>query len=288
MAKRGELTALLRYRRAQVDPVDAGLPRRGGRGRRAAGLSQAQVAQLLFRTERWYGQFERGGIDAPPPQLLEDVARVLRMNEQERASLYLYALGQEPPDRSAGGPQDDPAHDTPAGLSWAGLLDDVSPHPVAVTDVAWTVVAHNRGFAAFHRALVGERAGEGTPDGFNLLHWQLLCEEARERQLLGWEAEWARSAAARLRYSLARHPNNRRLRRIEREVLADPRAEAVYRDCAHTFEPERHSHPIRLDGWGSGRLAILSMRPYSVSRTWLNIMVLEPEPEPAQPGVAGA
>jgi transcriptional regulator with XRE-family HTH domain len=277
MAVGGELTALLRYRRAQVDPVDAGLPRRGGRGRRAVGLSQAQVAQLLFRTERWYGQFERGGVDAPPPELLEDVARVLRMNEQERAALYLYALGQEPPDRSAGGPEDGTAHDAGGVLPWEGLLDDVSPHPVAVTDVAWTVVAHNRGFAAFHRALGGGRAAGATPHGFNLLHWQLLCEEARDRQLLDWESGWARSAAARLRYSLARHPNNRRLRRIEQEVLADPRAEAVYRDCAHTFETERRLHPVRLDGWGSGRLAVLSMRPYGGSRTWLNIMVLEPE-----------
>jgi transcriptional regulator with XRE-family HTH domain len=274
---RGELTSLLRYRRAQVDPADVGLTRRGGRGRRAAGLSQAQVAQLLFRTERWYGQFERGGVEAPPPELLEDVARVLRMNEQERAALYLYALGQEPPDRSVDGSRQGTAHDVGADLPWVRLLDDVSPHPVAVTDVAWNVIAHNRRFGEFHRTLTADGGGHTAPDGFNLLRWQLLWKEARNRQLLEWEDEWAQAAAARLRYSLARHPNNRQLRQIEQEVLSDPQADSVYRGSAHVFDADRHSHPIRLEGWGSGRLVILSMRPYSNSRTWLNIMVLEPD-----------
>ncbi|MEU8652498.1 helix-turn-helix domain-containing protein [Streptomyces sp. NPDC048737] len=272
---RGELTSLLRYRRTQIDPADVGLTHRGGRGRKAVGLSQAQVAQLLFRTERWYGQFERGGVSAPHPDLLEDVARVLHMSEHERAALYLYALGQDPPDRPAGTPREETAQDVREDMPWLGLLDDVSPHPVAVTDVAWNVIAHNRRFEAFHDAVGGPERNPATPDGFNLLRWQLLDERARDVQLLDWETGWARTAAARLRYSLARHPNNRCLREIEEDVLADPRANALYRDSAHTFEVTQPCHPIHLEGWGSGSLVIMSMRLYSNNRAWLNIMVLD-------------
>jgi transcriptional regulator with XRE-family HTH domain len=269
--ERGELTALLRYCRARIDPADAGLSHRGGRGRRALGLSQAQVAQLLFLTERWYGQFERGGIDAPSPALLEDVARVLRMSGPERSALYLYALGLEPEASS-------PGDELGSGMPWELMLDEVTPHPVAVTDVAWNVIAHNGGFTDFRRAI---RAGSD----FNLLRWQLLAEEARDSQLLDWEAGWARTAAARLRQSLARHPNNDQLRRIERDVLADPRARPVYQELSRAFEPGHDAHPIRLPGWGSGQLAILSMHPYGEHLTLMNILMLQrvavsPAPSP--------
>lgn len=291
---RGELTSLLRYRRTQINPADVGLTHRG-RGRRAVGLSQAQVAQLLYRTERWYGQFERGGVSAPHPELLEDVARVLRMSEQERAALYLYALGQEPPDRSADAAEGERDGDGDKGLLWAGLLDDVSPHPVAVTDVAWNVIAHNRKFAAFRHAISADASGveaeHPAANGFNLLRWQLLHREARDVQMLDWETEWAPAAAARLRYSLARHPHNRTLREIEETVRTDPRASAVYQNSAHTFEMERDCYPIHLEDWGSGSLLILSMRLYNNSRAWFNILVLDsgepgdrPRPEPGQQG----
>ncbi|MGH1551539.1 helix-turn-helix domain-containing protein [Streptomyces sp. L7] len=74
-------------------------------GRRSTGLSQAQVAQVLYVSERTYADLERGEMPSPAAEFLDNVAQALRMEERERTALYVYALGYEPPfpmDPSAG------------------------------------------------------------------------------------------------------------------------------------------------------------------------------------------
>ncbi|MFD7164878.1 helix-turn-helix transcriptional regulator [Streptomyces violascens] len=92
-----QLLQLLRWKRGRLGPSEFGIPKRTGQGWRSPGLSQAQVAQALFVTERTYGLLERGEMASPSQELLDTVAQVLRMEERERTALYVYALGYEPP-----------------------------------------------------------------------------------------------------------------------------------------------------------------------------------------------
>ncbi|OIK28137.1 helix-turn-helix domain-containing protein [Streptomyces malaysiense] len=83
---REALRSLLRHKRSLIDPVELGRPRRTGRGRRPAGLSQAQVAHTLYVSERTYAQLERGDMPSPAPEFLDAVSTVLRMfPRRERA-----------------------------------------------------------------------------------------------------------------------------------------------------------------------------------------------------------
>lgn len=97
MDNKAALRQLLRWKRGQLDPVELGLRPATGRGRRAPGLSQAQVARLLFVSERTYAQLERGDMPSPAADFLDRVCGVLRLAEGERTAVYVYALGHEPP-----------------------------------------------------------------------------------------------------------------------------------------------------------------------------------------------
>lgn len=97
MNQKEALQQLLQWKRGEIDPTQLGWPKRTGRGRRSRGLSQAQVAQALFVTEKTYAEFERGNTTQPTTEFLDNVAKVLNMEERERTALYVYAIGYEPP-----------------------------------------------------------------------------------------------------------------------------------------------------------------------------------------------
>jgi transcriptional regulator with XRE-family HTH domain len=79
----------LRARRARVSPADAGL--RGLGQRRVAGLRREEVALLAGISANYYLRLEQGRDRHPSAQVLESLARVLRLDATETA--YLKALG---------------------------------------------------------------------------------------------------------------------------------------------------------------------------------------------------
>ena len=84
------LGTYLRARRALVTPEQAGLPDSGQR--RVSGLRREEVALLAGISADYYLRLERGRDTNPSPQVLESLARVLRLDEVERD--YLLSLGQ--------------------------------------------------------------------------------------------------------------------------------------------------------------------------------------------------
>ena len=76
--RRSELTDFLRTRRAQVTPQDAGLPADGRR--RTPGLRREEVAQLAGVGLSWYTWLEQGRDITPSAQVLDALARVLRLD----------------------------------------------------------------------------------------------------------------------------------------------------------------------------------------------------------------
>ncbi|MEV5309468.1 MULTISPECIES: helix-turn-helix transcriptional regulator [unclassified Streptomyces] len=82
-------------RRARVTPAEAGLPA-GGARRRTPGLRREEVAVLAGVGASWYQWLEQGRDISVSPQVLDAVARVLRLSNAEHRHLYVLA-GLNPP-----------------------------------------------------------------------------------------------------------------------------------------------------------------------------------------------
>ncbi|MFI1677933.1 helix-turn-helix domain-containing protein [Streptomyces sp. NPDC020607] len=247
MDNKAALRELLQWKRKQLDPTELGWPPRHGRGRRAPGLSQAQVAQLLYVSERTYAQLERGEMNAPADDFLDRVASVLRLEERERIALYVYSLGHEPPH-----PQDPLAGSTVPAM-WAEAVCSVVGNASYVNDVAWNVVAYNAEFVRmFPHAPHAEPA---IPDR-NLMRYMLLSEAAREHHLVNWETDWAVPLTAQLRNAVALHPENDDLQRLDEEVSADPVSGPIYRTNHVAYvHPNGDTRRMRYPWSGSGHEA---------------------------------
>jgi transcriptional regulator with XRE-family HTH domain len=92
-----ELGAFLQARRELVTPGDAGIPVTGVR--RVAGLRREEVAMLAGISADYYLRLERGRDLNPSLQVLEALARVLRLDDDTRA--YLIGLAGPKPRRTA-------------------------------------------------------------------------------------------------------------------------------------------------------------------------------------------
>jgi transcriptional regulator with XRE-family HTH domain len=98
----------LRASRANVDPDDAGLA--GGRGtRRVPGLRREEVAVLAGVSADYYARLEQGRERSPSSQVLDAIARALRLDSDSRG--HLYRLAGMNPNLRAGSSRDlvDPA-----------------------------------------------------------------------------------------------------------------------------------------------------------------------------------
>lgn len=78
-----ELGAFLRHRRGELTPAQVGLPERAHTQRRVRGLRREEVAELATISTDYYVRIEQGRL-APSPQVLESLARELRLDADQR------------------------------------------------------------------------------------------------------------------------------------------------------------------------------------------------------------
>ncbi|MFK8909380.1 helix-turn-helix transcriptional regulator [Streptomyces sp. YS-3] len=131
--RRPELAAFLRSRRARVTPADVGMP--PGLRRRTPGLRREEVAQLSGVGVTWYTWLEQGRPINASPQVLDAVARTLRLDEPERAHLYHLADVPCVPDREAAAVE--------VGPEIQGIIDALDPHPAVVYNGRYDLLATN-------------------------------------------------------------------------------------------------------------------------------------------------
>ncbi|AVH94178.1 MULTISPECIES: helix-turn-helix domain-containing protein [Streptomyces] len=81
-AHSSELGAFLKARRMELGPSEVGLPDMGGR-RRVKGLRREEVALLASISTDYYTRLEQGRRTASP-QVLDSIARVLRLDRDQR------------------------------------------------------------------------------------------------------------------------------------------------------------------------------------------------------------
>lgn len=131
--RRPELAAFLRGRRARVTPADVGMP--PGFRRRTPGLRREEVAQLSGVGVTWYTWLEQGRPINASPQVLDAVARTLRLDQTERE--HLYHLAEVPYEAEP----ELPAHTVGAEIQ--GIIDALEPRPAAVYNSRYDILAAN-------------------------------------------------------------------------------------------------------------------------------------------------
>ncbi|WP_189295751.1 MmyB family transcriptional regulator [Streptomyces cinerochromogenes] len=259
---RHALKKLLKDRRALISPESHGLSRPTGRGRRAPGLSQGQVDELLGYADRTYQRLESGNYPHPPVDLLRDVARLYGMNEQEWISLCRYARGEDPP-----GPlYDTSGHALPA--AWADAVAGIT-HAAYVTDASWNLVTCNDRFHALF---------ESGKAPANTMRWMLL--DGRD-QLIEWDTAWAPLVMPQLQAALAQRPEDKVLRQIEADVLADPAARLLYEKGGASIHPDGDERPIRHAIEGPGWVTMCVAQPLAAPGSRCMILVFRSGPRRA-------
>ncbi len=133
--RRADLREFLMGRRARVSPREAGLPD-GGARRRTPGLRREEVAVLAGVGVSWYQWLEQGRDITVSGQVLDSVARVLKLDEPERRHLYVLA-GLNPPLVAV------PQEQAPVSGSIQRLIDSWMPLPANVIDRYWNNIAYN-------------------------------------------------------------------------------------------------------------------------------------------------
>lgn len=182
----------LRARRQRLSPVDLGLA--GGGRRRTSGLRRTEVADLAGISADWYTRLEQGRDVQASSQVLDSLARALRLDGTERQHLFHLARGEFPPVSPA------PPDDVPEGLRQ--FLRHLEPAPALLLGRRLDVLDVNAAAASYF----GDPAGR--PGGaVNLV--ALLCLDPGIRRLFGqaWE-EITGDLVAQLRAAAARWPGD--------------------------------------------------------------------------------
>src|SRR3954451_19417475 len=86
LERRAELSECLRTRRARLKPEDVGLPD-FGRHRRVPGLRREELAQLAGVSVAYYTRLEQGNGRNVSAEVLDSIARALRLSDAEHAHL---------------------------------------------------------------------------------------------------------------------------------------------------------------------------------------------------------
>jgi transcriptional regulator with XRE-family HTH domain len=186
----GEFGEFLRSRRARLQPADVGLP--DGTRRRTPGLRREEAAQLAGVSPTYYAFLEQGRDISPSGQVLDALARALRLSPAERDHLYALAQRGTPPHKDA-------PETLTAGI--AALVDRLDPDPAFVKGRRWDILAANRAARALFTDWLALPPGQR-----NELIWMFTDPKARETYV-----EWEKDAAAmlaRFRLAAARRPGD--------------------------------------------------------------------------------
>jgi transcriptional regulator with XRE-family HTH domain len=196
---RRELRAFLRSRRARLSPAAVGLPDNGGR-RRTPGLRREELAALAGVGVSWYTWLEQGRDINPSPEVLDALARALRLDAAERRTLFALARTELPlADDVAGGDTERLDGDISQLIA---LVDSMHPNPAYLLGPMTRILAWNRA------ACVAFGSPDHlAPDRRYLLWW--LMVDPGESEMTPQREGTARNTLARFRAEYARHAGER-------------------------------------------------------------------------------
>ena len=183
--RRDELGAFLRARRDSLTPTDVGLPE--GRARRTPGLRREEIALLAGVSVTWYTWLEQGRRINASVDVLEALARALRLGDAERR--HLLTLADHVP--GTAGPDVDHAPD-----ALVRLIAALEPAPAYVLGPSFDFLAWNRS-----QSLLYPMIDRVADDERNLL-WVVFAEPSARRLIVDWPDQ-ARRLLAEFRAATA-------------------------------------------------------------------------------------
>ncbi|MFG2722422.1 helix-turn-helix transcriptional regulator [Streptomyces sp. NPDC048416] len=186
-----ELAVFLRTRREQLDPDALGLPARRAT-RRTPGLRREEVAELAGVSVDYVVRLEQARGPRPSADVLDALARALRLPPVERA--YLFDLAQPRP-RTADAPT------TIAAPPLARLVDDLAPLPAMLLNHRYDILAWNREMAALLLDFGALPPGRRNAMWLCLAHPELSARYADRERVV-------REGVAHLRAAWAAHPQD--------------------------------------------------------------------------------
>ncbi|MCX4782478.1 helix-turn-helix domain-containing protein [Streptomyces sp. NBC_01264] len=208
------LGEFLQTRRSQLQPEDLGIPDFGER-RRVPGLRREELASLAGVSVSYYTRLEQGQSLNASPQVLDAIARALRLEEAERLHLHNLARSSATGPGSGRGRRPAPERVTEAT---GQLLEVLAQVPALVTGRRGDVLAWNR----LGHALFAGHLDPGAPDRSaqrpNMA--RLVFLDAHTRDLYAdWPAK-ARAVVGNLRLVAGRHPDDTALHALVGELSA--------------------------------------------------------------------
>jgi len=222
----GQLAAFLRSRRARLTPADVGLPRDSEPGRRRTpGLRREEVAELSGVGLTWYTWLEQGRQIPASPQVVDALARALRLSGDEHRHLRELAGLTAPPPRA----EDD------ARPRLQRLADAVAPNAASIYDVHFDYLAWNEPY----RRLRHDPAT--LPAGRRNLLWMMFTDAENQARMTTWDRA-ARAVLSQFRAAAGRYPADPRFAELATALAeASPR----FRDWWAEY-PVRYFRPARI------------------------------------------
>ena len=147
--RRSELAAFLRTRRERITPEEVGLA--PGIRRRTAGLRREEVALLAGVGVTWYTWLEQGRPINASTQVLDAIARTLRLDQPERE--HLYRLADVPEARAA---EKEAAQLAEVVPDIQQILDGFTGLPAALLNERFDLLAWNAAYAAVFPDVVSQ------------------------------------------------------------------------------------------------------------------------------------
>jgi transcriptional regulator with XRE-family HTH domain len=221
--RRSELADFLRKRRAALQPEEVGL-QNGGR-RRTPGLRREEVAQLAGVGATWYTWLEQGRDVRASLDVLEALARGLRLTPAERIHLILLGRGEE------AAPCPGPAERVSPTVK--RLIQGLGANPAYLLGRRWDYLAWNDAAAAVFRDF-GKLPREERNHA-----WQTFTDPQRREMMPDWEKS-SRLVVAKFRADSAHH-------------LGDPAFEqliAALRNASPEFCKAWKRHEVARSGEG--------------------------------------
>ncbi|GHG95218.1 DNA-binding protein [Streptomyces lanatus] len=200
---RAELSEFLRTRRARLKPEDVGLPDYG-RHRRVPGLRREELAQLAGVSVAYYTRLEQGNGRNVSAEVLDSIARALRLTDAEHTHLTHLAKPKQNKKRPA-------ARTEQVRPALRQLLDSIDGVPAYISGRRSDILAWNRMAAA----VFGDWA-ELPAQERNWARLVFLRPEYREL-FLEWDQK-ASDMVGFLRMDAGLHPDDPRLSALVGEL----------------------------------------------------------------------
>jgi transcriptional regulator with XRE-family HTH domain len=257
--RRKALAQFLRTRRERISPQQVGLP--AGTHRRTPGLRREELAVLAGVGTTWYTWLEQGRDITVGVQVLESVARILQLDADERAHLFILAREQLPADSTPLTQTVDPALQL--------ILDAMEAYPACLVNSRCDIIAWNQATSRVYGDFSTLSARERN------MIWFLFTNPRRRTQWLDWERDVPRKVAL-FRASTQRYLGETWLTELTNDlssVSPEFRAWWPRHDVQGAqAEPQRFIHPQ------VGLLTIQAMGFHVAGHPDLQVIVTTPVP----------